>query len=47
MGVWFAVAVIRAMASGKLKFGFDDANMQKAAKALAKSLAQVRDLYDS
>ncbi len=46
-GVWFTVAVVRAMANGKLKFGFDDAGLAKAAKALVAQIDKVADLYDS
>lgn len=46
-GVWFARAVIKAMAQGKIRFSFDDAGLKKAAKALDKQLDKVRDLYDS
>ncbi len=46
-GVWFTAAVVRAMASGKLKFGFDDAGLAKAAKALVAQIDKIADLYDT
>ena len=46
-GVWYVVAAVRAMASGDLSFGFDDAGLKKAAEALDRQLAKVIDLYDS
>ena len=46
-GLWYVAAAVRAMASGHLKFGYDDPGLKKAAKQLSKQIDKVIDLYDS
>jgi hypothetical protein len=46
-GIWYVHSVVKAMATGKLKFGFSDAKLKKAAAQLDRALNDVLDLYDS
>ena len=46
-GIWYGVGVVNALATRELILGMNDAKVQKAARALAKELDRVLDLYDS